>query len=379
MPKLGRPTVFACLCFVFSLFAFGQTPEPAATPPAEADETPEQIFVEEIALNFSAFDRYGQFAPNVRKEDLVIMENGRLLQPTSVRRVPANVLLLLDTSGEIVYGKSTKATRETAKSLIGALRAEDRFAVLQYHNKVETLADWTSDKSSVIEALDSKLGFGKRSVFHEALSAALFFFEKTPRENRHLVLITDGVDSFDASEARAAAIERLMVSEINVHIISYTSLQQAIIEPKRKLRQDGEAAPKRLPEAGVLGLPEHKRPGEKAEVTQRQIAKLPRLNSINLDREMRARQKEDLKKLEQAEKFLKTIAEDANGEMFLPDDYDEMIGNAMFLAETIDAQYVVTYVPRSSVKEAANEVRRIEVSSKREGLRAIGKRKLLIK
>lgn len=379
MPKLGRLTLFACLCFVFPLFASGQTPSPTATPPAEADDAPEQIFVEEIALNFSAFDRSGQFAPNVRKEDLVITENGRLLQPTSVRRVPANVLLLLDTSGEIVYGKSTKATRETAKSLIGALRAEDRFAVLQYHNQVETLAAWTSDKAAVIEALDHKLGFGRRSAFHAALSEALFFFEKTPRENRHLVLITDGVDSFGEPEAKTAAIERLMASEINVHVISYTSLQQSVIEPKRRLRQDGEPNPQRLPEAGVLGLPEHKRPGKKAEVTQRQIAKLPRLNSINLDREMRARQKEDLKKLEAAEQFLKTIADDANGELFLPDDYEEMIGNALFLAETIDAQYVVTYVPRSSVKEAANEVRRIEVSSKREGLRAIGKRKLVLK
>ena len=376
MFKLKRFIQFTYLFFVFALNGFSQTPIPTATP---VEDSPEKVSTEEIMLNFSAFDRSGKFVSDVKKDDLVILENGRLLQPASVRRVPANVLIVLDTGGEIVYAKNTNVTREAAKNLVDALRAEDRFAVLQFNDRLETVAGWTSDKAQVLDALDKKLGFGKRSVFFEALSAAVSFFDKTPRENRHLVLITDGIDSFADQKAKESALRSLISSEINVHVISYTLLQQAVIEPKKRLLREGEPAPKRLPEAGSLGLPDPKTQGKKKVWTPREIAKLPRLGSISLDREMRRKMKEDLKRLELAEEFLKMVSEDANGELFLPVDYNEMIENAGFLAETIDSQYVLTYVPRTAVEESkADEIRLIEVSSKRNGLRAEGKRKLIV-
>jgi von Willebrand factor type A domain len=367
---------FTFLFFTFTLYGFSQTPQPTTTP---NEDLPEKVFTEEITLNVSAFDRNGEFVADVKKEDLVILENGRLNQPTSVRRVPANVLIVLDLGGEIVYGKNTKVTRNAAKNLISTLRPDDRFAVLQYHDKVETLSDWTGNKEQVLNALDKNLGFGKRSVFFQAVDAAVLFFDKAPRENRHLVLITDGTDSFDEQKAKELALKSLISSEINVHVISYTLLQEIVIEPKKKLRLDGEPMPKRLPEAGLLGLPDPKSPGKPTVKTEREIARLPRLNSVNLDREMRRRLKDDLNKLVIAEQFLKTIAEDGNGEFFLPVNYEEMITDSVFLAQTIDSQYVVTYAPKKVIGESVtDEIRLIEISSKRDGLRAEGKRKFIL-
>jgi Mg-chelatase subunit ChlD len=157
------------LFFALALYGFSQTPTPTATP---EEDRPEKISTEEIYLNVSAFDRDGKFVPDLRKEDLVVLENERLHQVSSVRRVPADVLLLLDAGGAMRYAKNANVTREAAKNLVGALRSDDRFAVMQYHDKVETLSDWTSDKTQVLDALDKKIGFGRRSVFFEALVAA---------------------------------------------------------------------------------------------------------------------------------------------------------------------------------------------------------------
>ncbi len=109
--------------------------------------TREKVFVEEIKLNVLAFDASGKFASGVNKEDLVISEDGRLHQPTSLRRIPANVLIVLDVGNEISFGKRRKITSDTALALVGALQSEDSIAVMQYGDKVEFLAEWTQDRA----------------------------------------------------------------------------------------------------------------------------------------------------------------------------------------------------------------------------------------
>ena len=55
------------------------------------------------------------------KEDLVINEDNVLHQADSIRRIPANVLIVLDTGGEMRMAKSINQTRKTAFGLIDSL------------------------------------------------------------------------------------------------------------------------------------------------------------------------------------------------------------------------------------------------------------------
>ena len=87
--------------FAFAAIAFSQNPTPT---PANDEEV---IVTEEIKLNVSAVNNAGKFAPNVRKEDLVINEDNILHQADSIRRIPANVLLVLDTGGECGWRKAS--------------------------------------------------------------------------------------------------------------------------------------------------------------------------------------------------------------------------------------------------------------------------------
>lgn len=164
MLKVKSLLIF-CTFLLLSITGFSQTPAPQPTPPEQV----EKIATEEIKLNVLAYDQNNNFAQNLRAEDLVINEDGRLLQPNSVRRIPANVLLVLDVGNEISYAKRNKATAETARSLVQALQPEDVVAVLQYGDKVDVLADWTKNKEQAALILtERKLGFGRRSVFVQA-------------------------------------------------------------------------------------------------------------------------------------------------------------------------------------------------------------------
>src|SRR3982751_1532616 len=75
-----------------------RVPQASPTPPPEDDE---RVVTEEVKLNVVAFDDNGEFVSNVKESDLVVTENNILHQPTSVRRIPANVLIMMDTGGEM--------------------------------------------------------------------------------------------------------------------------------------------------------------------------------------------------------------------------------------------------------------------------------------
>ena len=358
-------SLFLAVLLVFAASVNAQTP----TPTPDNDDA-EKIFTEEIKINVLAFDESGKFASGLTKEDLVISENGRLHQATSVRRIPANVLIVLDVGSEISYAKRRKMTSEAAINLVGALQAEDSIAVMQYGDKVEILAEWTQDRAFLYKILDEKnLGLGKRSVFNQALDAAVNFFQKTPRENRHLILITDGIDTFNDQKVRNAAMRNLLSSDINVHVISYTVMQQNAIEPRKSIWKKGEPKPQRLPEEVLIALPQ----------AQQQILRMPRLISINTDVAMIRKRKAESANIKKSEQFLTAIAEDTNGEIFLPVDKEEMIEKTATLAKNIDSQYVATYTPKRPLSESADgEIRNIEVTARRTDIQVQGKRKFVV-
>ena len=135
---------------------------PTVTPTPRDDDT-ERVLTEEIKLNVLAFDDKGQFVQDVTANDLVITENNILHQPESVRRLPANVLIVLDTGGEMRSVKSLDQTRRVARGLVEALRPGDPVAVMQYSDKAEIIAELTSNKSEALAAIE-RAKFGRRSA-----------------------------------------------------------------------------------------------------------------------------------------------------------------------------------------------------------------------
>lgn len=352
----------AAIVMGLSIFLAAQTPTPAGNDRALQVET------EEIKLNVSAFNRYGEFVPGVKKEDLVIVEDGRLHQANSVRRIPANVLIVLDMGGEMRYVKSLKHTRNTAKKLVAALSPRDSVAILEYHDKATILTHWTSNKQQILSDLDKKLNFGRRAVFVDALMLATEFLKRTDTENRHLVLVTDGTDSFDRNDEREREMKKLMTTNINVHVISYTQLELSKVAPKTK-RTGTTPHPNPLPDEVIQGLPE----------ALRTVNRAPKFGVINTDKKflrvMRKRQQD----LIDGEKYLLDLSKNTSGMFILPQTKDEMLRKTSLIARIIDSNYVVTYTPKRALSKSPNgEIRTIEVSSRKPGLQVLARRKLIV-
>ena len=359
--------VFAAVVSPVSLKA--QSGRVQATPtPTPTDDTV-RVSTEEIKLNVLAFDENGAFFPNVTENDLVITEDNILHQPSSVRRLPANVLIVMDTGGELRAVKSLDWTRKVAKAVVTSLRTDDSVAIMQYSDKAEIVDEWTTDKAQSLAAIAKKTTFGRRDVLVDALKMATDFLLREPLENRQLVLITDGTDSLGRSSAKFDAIQRLLTTSISVHVLSYSSMEAADVEPRTK-GISNTPAKKALPPEIAAQLPNG----------ARDAAQAPKIGpTINLDRTLIRKLKARQDDLETSQAQLEKLAEDTNGEFILPNSPDEMVAKAPLVAKMIDSSYVVTYMPKIPVVATRGVAERnIQVTSKRAGLIVEARRKLLV-
>ena len=362
--KLLFSAVFISL--VFAVTGHAQSGRVQATPTPTPEEDTVRIVTEEIKLNVLAFDENGQFYRDVTARDLVISENNILHQPASVRRLPANVLIIMDTGGEMRVVKSLDQTRKVARAVAEALRPDDSVAIMQYADKPEIVAEWTNDKAQISNAI-GRTNFGRRSEFVAALKMATDFMMRSSLENKHIVLITDGTDGGGRSSAKFDAFQRLQTTDISVHVISYSSMEAADIEPRTK-GTSNTPPPKAMPDEIAATLPNGvKNQGVKIGPT------------INMDRAMLKTLRARKLDLEVSQEQLEKIAEATNGEYILPESLTEMVEKAPLVAKMIDSSYVVTYTPKISVIETRGvATRNIEVTSRRPGLIVQARRKLLI-
>ncbi|MGI9165374.1 MAG: VWA domain-containing protein [Pyrinomonadaceae bacterium] len=337
-------------------------PTPTATPEIEGQE-PVKVFTEEVRLPVVALDQYGHYDPTLEADDILVLENGVPQQIKSVRHVPANVLLVLDTGGELSGlgggSKRTSLTRDVAIALMNQLGDGTSVAVIQFSNSVDLIQPWTKDKQMALRAVKTKLASGKRARFSDAVVAAARQVEDRPEGSRHVVFITDGVDTPGGKIDRAAAIKRLAESRATVHIISYTEFVRQ--------KKEGRASPN-----SVRQLPTSRDPITATDPT------LPPGTTRNpsfevfrkiFDPAMQRQRKAYEAELKKSQQVLTTIAEETGGRIFLPKSSPQMIAQANDTAHDIGSEYVVTYRPKRPLADSKQgEYRRIEVASRRVGL-----------
>src|SRR5215211_2317443 len=345
------------------------TPKPSPTPEKEQDSV--RVFTEEVRLPVVALDSYGHYDPTLELDDILVLEDGVAQQLRSVRHVPANVLFLLDTGGESSgmggMSKSTSLTRAVASQLVARLQEGVTIAVMQSGNSTEMLQPWTTDKAAVLRTLNTKLISTKRSRISEAIANASVQLRARPEGSRHVVMITDGVDTPGGKVDRAEAMRKLTAARATVHIIRYTEF----------VRQKGDkpssiVAGPRPPNSDPIRATDPTLPPG----TTRSPSYSVRLTFDPAMRRQRKAYEAEVKKSEQA---LKNMAEETGGKILLPLNSEEMLAQANEVARAIGAEYVVTYRPKRPLAEATpGEYRRIEVASRRVGLNLQSRRGYIV-
>ena len=336
-------------------------PQPSPQPSPSPEESV-KVFTEEVRLPVMAFDSYGHYDPTLELDDVLVLEDGVAQQVRSLRHIPASVLFVLDTGGETSglggMAKKTSLTRDVASDLVLKLENGASIAVMQSGNSAEMLQPWTTDKSAVLRTLKNKLVSTKRSRISEAIANASVQLKDRPEGSRHVVMITDGVDTPGAKINRDDAIKQLIAARATVHIISYTEFVRQKSDSKSSTVSTGQRPTSSDPiTATDPTLP----PG-----TTRQ----PSFGvGIRFDPAMKRLRKAYEAEVRKSQEALNTVANETGGQMLLPLNRDEMLAEAKEVARAIGAEYVVTYRPKRPLAEAKpGEYRRIEVASRRVGL-----------
>src|SRR5215212_9135909 len=359
---LKRTTGLLVIAALFAIAATQSSSKPQPSPsPTEKEQDKVKVFTEEVRLPVVALDAYGHYDPTLELNDILVLEDGVAQQIRSVRHIPANVLFLLDTGGESSglggMSKSTSLTRQVASQLVSKLQEGASIAVMQSGNAAEMLQPWTTDKAAVLRTLKNKLISTKRSRISEAMANASLQLADRPEGSRHVVMITDGVDTPGGKVDREAAIRKLIAARATVHIISYTEFVRQKNDKTSRVHA-GQRPPSSDPiTATDPTLP----PG-----TTRSPSFGVRIEFDPAMRRLRKAYEAEVKKSQQA---LKNVAEETGGKILLPLNSEDMLAQAIEVSRAIGAEYVVTYRPKRPLADASpGEYRHIEVASRRVGL-----------
>jgi len=368
MSWISRTTGLLLMAVLFSVGATQISsqeppkPKPLPSPTPEKEQDSVKVFTEEVRLPVVALDAYGHYDPTLELDDVLVLEDGVIQQLRSVRHIPANVLFVLDTGGESSgmggMSKSTSLTRQVASQLVSKLQEGASIAVMQSGNKAEMLQPWTTDKNAVLKTLRSKIISAKRSRISEAIVDASTQMSERPEGSRHVVMITDGVDSPGGKVDREQALKKLVAARATVHIISYTEF----VRQKDERNNSSIVAGPRPPNSDPIRATDPTQPPGQTRSPSYSVR-------IKFDPAMRKLRKAYEAEVKKSELALKNVAEETGGKMILPLNSEEMLAQANDVARAIGAEYVVTYRPKRPLAEASpGEYRRIEVASRRVGL-----------
>lgn len=311
----------------------------AQEPPAREEQETVKVYTEEVRLPVVAYDDRERFDPTLAADDVLVLEDGVPQRVRSVRRLPANVLLVFDMGGQVTATGAANATREAALRLVGMLGEGDRVAFVQNRGRtVEVMQDWTQDREAARRVLTTKLFSANRSRLSDCLALAAAKLKERPVGNTHVVVFTDGLEAQSREEIRADDIAReslrgLLASQASVHVFGFTSLVGEVVKYKKSMFGGGV---------------------------------------IDLDFQMRRWFKNYGLATTRREGQLQALAREAGGRLLLPQTPEEVPELAEKVARDVGAQYVVTYAPlRPFRRDVAGEPerRRAEVSARRMGLR----------
>ena len=327
------------------------TPTPTSTPALEEQE-PVKVYTQEVRLPVVAYDERERFDPTLSTDDVLVREDGVPQVVKSVRRVPANVLIVLDMGNQVAGTRDSQTVREAALRIIALMREGDRFAIIQNAGRrVELLLDWTTDRAAAARAVKTKFFSANRSRLAECLSAAVAKLKEQPVGDTHAFIFTSGLESQSRDSIRSEpfpkeALQKLTETQASVHVFGFAALVQEFEKNRTPL--------------GVGGN------GNNVRVT------------VDVDFQMRRWFKNYARATKQRELQLQALARETGGRVLLPNNSEEIISLSEKVARDIGAQYVVTYSPKRPFDPDRGERRRAEAISRRIGLQLFSLREVVV-
>jgi Ca-activated chloride channel family protein len=172
-----------------------QTSTPTSNEPEEVDENDVvRVNTTLVTIPVSVMDRNGRFIPNLRQQEFRIYEDGvehEVAYFASVEK-PFTLALVLDTSASTRF--RLDEIQDAAIAFVNQLRADDRVLVVSFDEEVRVLAEATSDRNLLRDAI-RRTRTGGSTKLYDAVDLVINQRLNREQGRKAVVLFTDGVDT----------------------------------------------------------------------------------------------------------------------------------------------------------------------------------------
>ena len=147
-----------------------------------------------VTIPVSVRDRQGRYAPDLRREDFRVYEDGveqRIAYFAAVDQ-PFTVALVLDTSGSTEF--SLGEMQRAAYAFVEQLKPADRVTVIAFDDRINVLCEPTSDRAALDRAI-RRAGGGGGTRLYDAVEFTLRKRLAQIPGRKAVVILTDGVDT----------------------------------------------------------------------------------------------------------------------------------------------------------------------------------------
>ena len=235
--------------------AGSQTPE---TPKPQTPEADEELEVDDgdavrvetnlVTVPVIASDQGGRYIPDLKAEEFTVSEDNAEQKVAFFATVtePFNVVLMIDTSASATVEK-LRDVQEAAVAFTEQLREGDRVKVISFHDELQDLCDFTSDRGVLATAIRSTRR-GKGTRLYDAFDVAYRSLRRL-KGRKAVIMLTDGVDSYSANRTYDDNRRSVEESDVIVYPVRFDTRR----ETEQLLRDQARGGTGPVDLGGVLG------------------------------------------------------------------------------------------------------------------------------
>src|SRR5919199_1336728 len=299
-----------------------KNPVASQTPQEVGDDDVLTVTTSEVLLPVTVRDAAGRLVTDLRRENFRVWEDGRE-QPLSdlrLRRVPVDVLLMVDSSSSVA--NNLEDFRRAVEEFSSRLAEDDRVALLKFDDRVELLQDWTSSRVQLRRSL-RRVAPGTFTHFNDALALSARELFRDARRRHAVVVLSDGIDNGSTTASAQAALAALLEAGAIAYCISNTEVERA--EKRAELDKLLDAPP--------------------SAVKFNQL----RIDDLN----------ESLRVLDASERSLDALTSATGGRAYKPASFSSLDQVYAEGAEELRSQYALYYTPLDKTRDG--RFRRVQV------------------
>ncbi len=186
-----------CLPAGMLLGLFFATAGSAGQDPAGDDRPRFHVSVDTVSLAVSVLDGDGRLVTDLPQDNFQIWEDGveQQIQFFSRGELPLRMVILVDTSGSM--RSKLELAQEAAVRFARSLKPGDQVQVVEFNDRVLTLAEFTTDFDQVERAIRQTEATGATSLYNAIYVSLKDLHRENPEEldRRAIVVLSDGNDT----------------------------------------------------------------------------------------------------------------------------------------------------------------------------------------